>query len=135
ITETMMLADAYSALRLLSARPEIDPQRIVLTGFSYGAMATVYAIHAQVADKLAAPGLRFAGHVAFYGPCIARFADNRTTGAPLLLLIGGGDQIVDQSRCAETAADLRAGGRRVETNVYPGAVHHWDGALAPRPHG
>jgi hypothetical protein len=48
------------------------------------------------------------------------------------MLIGGSDQIVDQSRCAEVAADMRAGGSRVETIVYPGAVHQWDGAFAPR---
>ena len=53
ITETMMLADAYSGLGFLATRPEIDPRRVVLTGFSYGAMATMYALYAQVADKLA----------------------------------------------------------------------------------
>jgi dienelactone hydrolase len=137
ITETMMLADAYSGLGFLAARQEIDPRRVVLTGFSYGAMATMYAIYAQVADKLAPPlptgeRLRFAGHVAFYGPCIARFDDSRTTGAPLLMLIGGRDAITDQRRCAEVAADLRQGGSRVDTIVYPEAVHQWDGAFAPR---
>ena len=50
ITETMMLADAYAGVGFLAARPEIDPRRIVLTGFSYGAMATMYALYAQVAD-------------------------------------------------------------------------------------
>src|SRR5215470_14604575 len=105
----MMLADAYSGLGFLAARPEIDPRRIVLTGFSYGAMSTIYGIYVQIAEKLAPPGLRFAGHVAFYGPCIARFRDSRTTGAPLLLLLGGADEITDQNRCAEIAADMRAG--------------------------
>lgn len=132
ITETMMLADAYSGLGFLAARPEIDPRSVVLTGFSYGAMATMYALYAQVADKLAPPGLRFAGHVAFYGPCIARFDDSRTTGAPLLMLIGGKDEITDQRRCAEIAADLRQGGSQVEAIVYPEAVHQWDGAFARR---
>src|SRR5438552_3148762 len=42
ITETMALADAYSGLGFLAAHPEIDPRRVVLTGFSYGAMATLY---------------------------------------------------------------------------------------------
>jgi dienelactone hydrolase len=135
ITETMILADAYSGLRYLAARPEIDPHHIVLTGFSYGAMAAMYGLYAQIADRLAPRGLRFVGHVAFYGPCIARFADSRTTGAPLLMLIGGADEITDQRRCAEVAADLRAGGSRVETVVYPGAVHQWDGAFERRPIG
>jgi dienelactone hydrolase len=135
ITETMILADAYSGLGALAARPEIDPHRVVLSGFSYGAMAVMYGLYAQIADRLAPAGLRFAGHVAFYGPCIARFADSRTTGAPLLMLIGGADEITDQRRCAEIAADLRAGGSRVDVAVYPGAVHQWDGAFARRPIG
>jgi dienelactone hydrolase len=140
ISETMILADAYSGLGLLAARPEIDPRRIVLTGFSYGAMATMYALYTQVADKMAPAEssggrLRFAGHVAFYGPCIARFENSRTTGAPLLMLIGGKDEIVEQRRCAEIAADLRAGGSRVDTIVYPDAVHQWDGTFDARPIG
>jgi len=132
ITEAMMLADAYSGLGLLAARPEIDPHRVVLAGFSYGAMATVYGLYNQIAEKLAPRGLRFAGHVAFYGPCVARFRDSRTTGAPLLMLTGGSDEIVIQRRCAEVAADLRGGGSQVEIIVYPGAVHQWDGAFARR---
>src|SRR3954453_307919 len=135
ITETMMLADAYSGLAFLASRPEIDTRRVVLTGFSYGAMATIYALYAQVADRLAPGGLRFAGHVAFYGPCIARFADRRTTGAPLLMLLGDDDEITDRGRCDEIADDLRAGGSRVETVVYPGAVHQWDGGFGRRPIG
>ena len=135
ITETMMLADAYSGLAFLATRPEIDPDRVVLTGFSYGAMATIYGLYAQIADRLAPGGLRFAGHVAFYGPCIARFEDSRTTGAPLLMLLGGEDAITDEHRCAEIADDLRAGGSHVETIVYAGAVHQWDGAFERRPIG
>src|SRR5262249_9986135 len=117
---------------MLAARPEIDPHHVVLAGFSYGAMATIYGIYAQVAGRLAPTGLRFAGHVAFYGPCIARFDDSRTTGAPLLMLLGGADEITDQQRCAEIGAALRAGGSRVETIVYPGAVHQWDGGFGRR---
>src|SRR5437762_9428429 len=45
ITETMMLADAYAGVGFLAARPEVDPRRVVLTGFSYGAMATMYALY------------------------------------------------------------------------------------------
>lgn len=129
ITETMFVADAYAGLRYLATRPEIDPHRVVLAGFSWGGMAATYALYAQLADPLAPPELRFAGHVAFYAPCIARFADNRTTGAPLLMLYGGKDELIRPERCAEVAADLRAGGSAVTTIVYPDAVHQWDGGM------
>lgn len=126
VTETMALADAYSGLRFLAGLPEIDPRRTVLAGFSYGGMITLFGLQAQIADKLAPPGLRFAGHAAFYGPCITRFVDRRTTGAPALMLIGGGDAIVDPRRCAEIAGDLRTGGSHVHMILYPAAYHQWD---------
>lgn len=135
ITESMVLADAYAGLAFLAERPEIDPKRVALVGFSYGGMSTMYALNAAVADKLSPSGLRFAGHVAFYGPCIARFEDRRTTGAPLLMLWGGGDELIDAERCSATAEDFRAGGSPVETVVYPTAVHQWDGSGPLRPIG
>jgi dienelactone hydrolase len=132
ITETMMVADAYAALAYLASRPEIDGKHVVLVGFSYGGMSAIYALYRQMADLLAPPGLHFAGHVAFYGPCIGRFQDNRTTGAPLLMLYGDADELMDSRRCAETALDLRLGGSDVQITTYPGAVHQWDGAFARR---
>lgn len=130
ITETMLLADAFAGLRYLAARPEIDGDRIALVGFSYGGMAAVFAAHEQIAATLAPGGERFAAHAAFYAPCVARFADRRATGAPVLMLMGGRDAIIDRERCAEAAADLRAGGGHVESVVFPQAFHQWDGAFA-----
>jgi dienelactone hydrolase len=132
ITETMLIADGYAALGRLATRPEIDPKRVVLVGFSYGAMATMYALMAEVADRMAPPGLRFAGHVSFYGPCVVRFEDHRTTGAPLLMLYGGDDKVIDPERCSAFADDARAGGSKVDVVVYPGAVNQWDGPFGPR---
>ncbi len=129
ISETMVVADAYAALAYLAGRGDVDADRVALVGFSYGGMAAVYAAYAQLAGRLAPDGLRFAGHVAFYAPCVARFEDPRTTGAPVLLLYGGRDSSTDPRRCAEIAGDLRAGGSVVDTIVYPEAVHQWDGGF------
>ena len=123
----MFLADAYAALAFLAERPEIDPRRIALIGFSYGGMVTTYAAYAQVAERYAPGGPRFAAHVAFYAPCIAEFEDHRTTGAPLLMLYGARDAIIDPERCARVAAQLEEGGSEVEVIVYEDAVHQWDG--------
>lgn len=127
ITEAMFLADAYAALGFLAARPEIDPRRIALIGFSYGGMAATYAVYAQVAERYAPSGPRFAAHVAFYAPCIVEFEDHRTTGAPLLMLYGARDAIIDPRRCAGVAAQIEEGGSEVEVVVYEDAVHQWDG--------
>jgi dienelactone hydrolase len=130
ITEAMFLADAYAGLEYLAARAEIDASRVALIGFSYGGMVATYAAYEQVAQRYAPQGPRFAAHVAFYAPCIAEFEDSRSTGAPLLMLYGGRDAIIDPDRCARIAAQLEAGGGAVETVVYPEAVHQWDGRFA-----
>lgn len=127
ITEATFLADAYSALHFLGERADIDGDRIALIGFSYGGMVATYAAYAQVAEKYATNGERFAAHVAFYAPCLAEFKDTRATGAPLLMLYGGRDAIVDPKHCARVAAELEEGGSTVQTIVYPNAVHQWDG--------
>ena len=132
ITETMFVADAYAALAYLAGRAEIDAHHVALAGFSYGGMATEYALYAQLADKLAPNGLRFAGHVAFYAPCIARFVDSRTTGAPLLMLNGADDELIQPDRCEQLANELRGGGSEVTIVAYPGAVHQWDGGMERR---
>ncbi len=134
ITETMLVADSYAALAYLKTIRMIDPQRVALMGFSYGAMASVYAMNAHFADefarRLGVGETRFAAHVSYYGPCLARFSDTRTTGAPLLMLYGTRDELIDPERCAEIAGDLRKGGSRVRIVAFKGAVHQWDG---PRP--
>ncbi len=130
ITETMVLADAFAGLRYLASLPEVDGERVALIGFSYGGMVTTYAAYEQVAERLAPDGERFAAHVAFYGPCVASFADARATGAPLLMLYGGLDAIVDPERCDAVADELRGGGADVEIEVYADAYHQWDGRSA-----
>ena len=134
ITETMAQADAFATLAWLERRPEIDARRVALWGFSYGAMSSMFATSAAISDRFAnrfgLGDIRFAGHIAFYGPCIATFEDKRTTGAPVLMAWGDGDALMNPQRCAALADDMRAGGSPVEVIVYPGAYHQWDGGWA-----
>jgi dienelactone hydrolase len=131
ITETMALADAFATLAWLRQQPEIDVRRVALWGFSYGAMASMFAtsatISARFAERFGLGDIRFAGHIAFYGPCIATFDDKRTTGAPVLMAWGDGDALMNAKRCGALADDMRAGGSDVQVVVYPGAYHQWDG--------
>lgn len=128
ITETMMLADAYTTLKHLDEHPEVDGSRVALMGFSYGGMATMFAAYEQVAETLAPDGQRFAAHASYYGPCIARFDNNEATGAPVLMMLGGEDEITDPERCREIAQDLEEGGSPTDIIVYENAYHKWDGS-------
>ena len=139
ITESMVLADAFAAQRALAARPEVDASRISMIGFSYGGMASLFAAHQQVADlysdslsRFPGPKVRpFRSHVAFYAPCIARFEDKRSTGAPILMMWGDQDELIIEDNCRDLATDLREGGSEVAVHIFEGAYHQWDGNLSP----
>ncbi|MEM6761820.1 MAG: dienelactone hydrolase family protein [Pseudomonadota bacterium] len=124
VTEAMALADAFATKAWLAARPDIDGSRIAIMGFSYGGMSATYAAYRQVVETYGAEP--FAAHVAYYGPCIARFEDVSTTSAPVLMLWGDQDDIMDAQACEATAADLREGGSDVTIERYD-AMHRWDG--------
>jgi dienelactone hydrolase len=126
VTEFDVVADAYGALRALSAHPAIDSERIVLVGFSYGGMATRIAMDTRVRARLAPESAGFAGFVDFYGTCFQDFGTRQTNLAPLLTLRGTEDRSNDLAACAKREGELRALGVDVEAHIYDGAGHAWE---------
>jgi len=125
-TETDLIVDAFAALERLQEHPSIDPSKIGVIGFSYGGMATRYALDERLAKKLSPNGPDFALHVDFYGPCHQSTGHSGTTGAPYLAVYGDQDNSVDPAECARVQDDLRANGTPVEAHVLEGAGHAWE---------
>lgn len=132
VTESMILSDAYAGLRYLASRPEIDPARIHIVGFSYGGMISVLSAHEQFSRVFLPENLRFAGHVSYYGCTVPRVEDVRTSGAPVSIMHGGLDGNVCLERSAEIVEDLRRGGSPVHYTVFPEAYHQWESAETKR---
>jgi dienelactone hydrolase len=123
------VADAYAALRLLSGEPRIDPGRIAIVGFSYGAeVAHLTAFETLRSALNPGPG-RFAAHVAFYpGGTFGAIAEaNAYTGSPVLMLLGEKDDNLPVAKIENYLAYARAAGTPapIETLIYPGAYHAW----------
>jgi dienelactone hydrolase len=130
-SETDVLVDAYAALTFLAGHPGIDPARIGVIGFSYGGMATRYALDDRVAATLSPQGHRFAAHVDFYGPCHQVLGHPGTTGAPYLAVFGDQDNSVDPAACAGVHAAIAAAGSPVEVHILEGVGHAFEN-LQPR---
>ena len=123
------VADAYAALRWLSSEPRIDPDRIAIAGFSYGAeVAHLTAFETLRSALNPGPG-RFAAHVAFYpagnyGVVAERGA---YTGSPVLMLLAEKDENLPVTKIENYLAYARAAEAPapIETVIYPGAYHAW----------
>jgi dienelactone hydrolase len=123
--------DALMALKALGTNSRINRARIGITGFSKGGTSSLMAAHeAQVVAAGIPAGLRYALHVPFYPSCSAQYYRPQTTGAPIYMLLGGADTYVGFEPCQTYGEALRAAGARVETTVFPGAMHGFDSGRA-----
>lgn len=105
-------SDAAAAVKAVKAMPEIDPKKVFLMGFSYGATASLYA------SELKAPGdhdTDVAGVVAYFPLC----AEDAEASVPTLVLIGDKD---DWTGPVASCEALNGKGK-FEVVVYPGATH------------
>ena len=131
-TET--LPDAFGALKFLSSHPAIDPQRVGITGFSWGGRVSMLTAIKPLADKYGVEGLRFKGHVPFYPLCWT-YNDTRRpedlfkelTGAPVFIQGGELDTFDEPDTCQKLVDSLPETSRAlVRLKMYPGATHGFD---------
>ncbi len=111
--------DAVAALKVIRAMPDIDPNKVLLLGYSYGAISSFYA------TDLRTPGThdtKIAGVIAYSPFCY----NNVDPSAPTLVLIGDKDDMVLAEMC-----QAAVGKPNFQLVVYRGATRAftmpWEG--------
>jgi len=128
VTQTNRRLDALAAMQWLAQRPDVDPKRVALLGWSNGGSTVLAAsngLHAAV--RKAALAARAA--VAFYPGCEADLKRGYAPTAPLLMLLGAEDDWTPPQPCVELSERAK-GEPKPKVEIYPGAFHGFD-SLAP----
>lgn len=134
------LKDIIAAAKYMQSRPTVDPKRLGVWGGSYGGRMTLLALAA--APEYFAAGVSYAGiydwllmpefksRKAPIDPAAARLAHDSGAvahmdgwRAPVLLMLGAADPIVEVDQTTALAARLRRKGIPLETLVIPDEVH------------
>jgi dienelactone hydrolase len=115
--------DALAALAHLRTRPDVEPRRIALMGWSHGAMATLVTLGAAPEE----PAQGFRAAIAYYPSC--RQVRAWRTRTPALMLLGGEDNWTPPEPCQSLAARQQQTGLPVTQVTYPGAQHGFDNPL------
>jgi dienelactone hydrolase len=128
-------ADAYAALRWFAERPDVDPGRIHVLGWSNGGTTVLQALRTEAPGRTP-EGPRFRSGVAFYPGCgpLSRIAYK--PAEPLLIQAGAADDWTPAGDCVKLAARAKAQGASVEIDVYDDAHHSFDrieGRIRHRP--
>ena len=125
----MMAQDAYGALKHLHGLAFVDPARIAVMGWSYGANAIMSALKANPQQPSSPthlftkdPNYRFKAGITYYPLCSPV---ETTMYAPMLIFVGDKD-ILFKKNCDTFPKENRAGGEPYRITVYPGATHYFD---------
>jgi dienelactone hydrolase len=122
-----MMVDAYRALGMIAEHPRIDPERIVVMGFSKGAVAAVYSSNQRFRKLYGPANVEFAAHVGLYTPCNVSYRDDtKVTAKPIRLFHGIADDWVSIEPCRGYVARLKSAGADAALTEYPGAYHAYD---------
>jgi dienelactone hydrolase len=126
--------DAFQAAAFLRRQPYVDPGRVGLAGWSWGAMVGLLAARSSWAGGLAEDG-PFRAVVSMYPGCFTLRPRNGSpaydvldadVATPLMVLMGGQDTETPAADCEPRLEAAKAAGAPVEWHLYPDATHCWD---------
>jgi dienelactone hydrolase len=122
-----MVVDAVSTLKAIARRPDIDPARIGIIGFSKGGTVTIKVALRSYMAPLAGDGANFALLIAMYPWCGDLPLDFHAAGnASLHMLLGEHDAYAGTESCKEFDKRYTDAGGNATLKVYAGAQHDWD---------
>jgi len=128
VTTAAIILDAYRALEKLSKHPNIDPQKVSITGWSLGGGVSLFSGWLPLKNAITKE-YAFASHLAFYPPCFINPENTDFTQAPIHILAGEIDNWTPAEPCKLLVEKLKEK-TNIDITVYPDAHHSFDSELA-----
>ena len=114
--------DAFAAFHALGKIPCIDPDRIGITGYSFGGIVARHVIEKPLAD-LFGDGHYFKASLPVYPSCSGRWKQTIPTNAKVHFLLAQLDDYTPAKPCLEYIPEMKAAGWNASYTVYKGAHH------------
>jgi len=127
-------ADIFEALEIVRADPRIDPEMLMLAGWSHGGWTILDAMAEAAADPAGDPWRGVQAAFLVYPYCGAIIeADTAPVGDPfpVTMLLVGEDRIADPGDCRRLAERRSAEGTDIEIVFEPDLTHAFDDAEQP----
>ena len=124
------IVDIYRSLEILAKHPRVDPDRIVLMGFSRGGQAALYASLERFQKLWNKSGAQFAAYIPFYPDCSTSYAtDTEVAARPIRIFHGTPDDYNPVASCKAYLARLQEARRDAVLTEYPDSEHGFDAGL------
>lgn len=128
------ILDIYRSLEILAKHPRVDPNRIILMGFSRGGQAALYASVERFQKLWNKSGASLAAYIAFYPDCGTTYReDGKVAARPIRIYHGTPDNYNPVSSCKPYVERLKKAGTDILLTEYPNAPHGFDNPLGANP--
>jgi dienelactone hydrolase len=128
------IVDIYKALAIAAKHPGVDPDKIILMGFSRGGQATLYAGVERFHKLWNTSGAQFAAYIPFYPDCATRYSgDTDYVAKPVRIFHGTPDDYNPVASCKAYVARLKQAGKDIDLTEYADAAHGFDTPLVNGP--
>ena len=128
------ILDIYRAQEMLAKHPRVDPDRIVLMGFSRGGQAALYASLNRFHKLWNRSGVQFAAYIPFYPDCATSYIGEADIGdRKVRIFHGAADDYNPVASCKAYVQRLRDAKRDAELTEYANAFHVFDNPIGPVP--
>lgn len=135
VTIAGIILDAYRALEALAMHPNVDSQKVAITGWSLGGGVSLFSGWMPVKNAITTQHA-FAAHLAMYPPCFIAPQNIEFTTAPMHIQIGEADNWTPASPCQDLVKKLSEN-TNIGITTYPNAHHGYDrkGGVTHNPNG
>lgn len=128
------ILDIYRSFDILAKHPRVDPNRVVVIGFSRGGQASLYSSVSRFQKMWNKSGVEPVGYVSFYPDCATTYReDTDIAKRPIRILHGTPDDYNPVRTCKAFVERLKQAGADVQLTEYPNAPHGFDNPLAANP--
>tara|TARA_Y100001960_G_scaffold239901_1_gene253151 strand:- start:20 stop:982 length:963 start_codon:yes stop_codon:yes gene_type:complete len=124
VTMPMMILDSYRALDKLANHPQIDKDKIAITGWSLGGGVSLFSAWEPVYNAINSEN-KFVAHLPFYPPCFIKPEDLAFIDSPIHILIGEIDDWTPADACVNLVDNLK-NKANIDITVYENSHHSFD---------
>lgn len=125
VTTAMIILDVYKAFEVLENHPNINKDKVGLTGWSLGGAVTLFSGWKPL-KKAIGTDLKFASKLAFYPACFAKPFNVDFEDVPTHVLIGELDTWTPSEACIEFKDMMDIQGYDFNVTVYDNSYHSFD---------
>lgn len=125
VTTAMMILDSYKAFEILAEHPNINQNKVAITGWSLGGGVALFSAWKPLKNAINKK-LKFAAHLSYYPPCIVQPDILAFTDSPIHLLLGELDNWVPAEACIDLSLKMKSEGTNINYTLFENAHHSFD---------